>query len=533
MRSHVATSARPAVASRRRMSEWIPAPCPLAHARGYRGKRRLILLGTAAWFVIAPLTSPAAQFADHTAQLGLKPGGADACWADLDGDGWTDLCSGGTAWHNDGGKAFTQITNGLGPVVAADFDNDGFVDLFSWASRRVYRNVGGKRFAPFPMPELPASGSCGACWGDFNGNGFVDIYVGGYEDWGKGITHPDIILANDSGHRFGHVQGDKRFRTRGVTACDFDRDGDLDVYLSNYRLQPNVLWSNDGTGKFQNVAPAQHATAASAGFGGGHSIGAAWGDFDNDGWIDLFAGNFAHRDSRGNQPQSRFLRNLRSDGKPLFEDRGTCGVFYQESYASPAAGDYDNDGDLDLFFTTVYGVASFGVKNHAALFRNDGNLAFKDTTTQVGLGGLPPTYQAAWADFDNDGDLDLVSAGRLYQNQGADGHWLTVRLKGDGKTVNRSAIGTQVRIKLGDRTLTRQVEAGTGQGNQNDLCLHFGLGDHATPVDLDILWPGAHTQRVASVAIDRCVEVRRQERGNGATGQRSMSNTQVWGSRRP
>ena len=479
---------------------------PSAHDRASRVFGALgalpLLLAAASFAAQQP-----AVFRDRAAELGLKLANAAACWADVDNDGWTDLCTGGVVWRNDAGKKFTRIAAGLGHVVAADFDNDGFVDLFSWSAKRVYRNQSGKAFKPIGMPELPAGSCRGACWGDFNGDGFADLYVGGYEDWGKGLTYPDMLLMNEKGKGFKLVWKDARYRARGVTACDFDRDGDLDVYVSNYRLQPNVLWLNDGSGKFQDVAAAQNALAMSRGFRGGHSIGAAWGDFDNDGWIDLFAGNFAHRDRRGNQPQSRFLRNLGPGKKPAFQDRGTCGVSYQESYASPAAGDVDNDGDLDLFFTTVYGTASFGRKNHPVLFRNDGGYKFANATAAAGVAGLPPTYQAAWADFDNDGDLDLATAGKLFVNQGAGHHWLKVRLKGDGKRVSRSAIGAQVRIKLAKKTLTRQVEAGTGEGNQNDLCLHFGLGKRSTPVDLEILWPGGDAQTVRGVEVDRRTDV--------------------------
>ncbi len=472
-------------------------------------RRHCIDVVVLAWVAVATMSGPAyaAQFVDRTAECGLKPGGGAACWVDLDGDGWVDLCCGGTAWHNNRGEAFSVITNGLGPVVAADADNDGFVDLFSWSKKRVYRNLSGKSFEPLTMPALPASASCGACWGDFDGDGFVDVYVGGYEHWGNGITYPDMVLLSDGGRRFTLAWTDKRYRARGITACDVDRDGDVDVYVSNYRLQPNVLWLNDGKGKFRDASEPQNVLATEDGFRGGHSIGAAWGDFDDDGWVDLFAGNFAHRDNRGNQPQSRFLRNLRGEGQATFENRGPCGVFYQESYACPAAGDFDNDGDLDLFFTTVYGVASFGRKNFAVLYRNDGGFVFRDATQAAGLAGIAKTYQAAWADYDNDGDLDLIAGGRLYQNQSAGNRWLKVRLQGDGKRVNRSAIGAQVRLTVGDKTLTRQVEAGTGQGNQNELCLHYGLGKHTAPVRLDILWPGGHTQVVEDVKVDRRIDV--------------------------
>jgi enediyne biosynthesis protein E4 len=476
-----------------------------------RGRRCLVMTGcvlAGALAATAQQPQPTAGFKDRTADLKLQLANSQACWVDVDNDGWTDLCAGGVVWRNNEGKEFTKLAEGLGEVVAADLDNDGFADLFSWSSVRVYRNNAGQGFVPIEMPELPKCVSRGACWGDFNGDGYVDLYVGGYEDWDAGITCPDLLLMNDAGKTFKLSWSDARFRARGVTACDFDRDGDLDVYVSNYRLQPNVLWLNDGKGQLTDATEAHNAIATSPGFGGGHSIGAAWGDFDNDGKFDLFAGNFAHVDGRGDQPKSRFLRNIESETGRKFEDRGPCGVHYQESYASPSAGDYDNDGDLDLFFTTVYGTASFGRPNNPVLFRNDGGFAFADATAEAKLSSLPPTYQAAWADFDRDGDLDLVAAGKLFENQATAGHWLELRLEGDGRAVNRSAIGAQVRIQLPTAAIARQVEAGTGEGNQNDLVLHFGLGEHATAVRVDIFWSNGDSQAIENFEIDRVMTVR-------------------------
>jgi len=439
--------------------------------------------------------------------LDLTLANGPAAWGDVDGDGWVDLNAGGTLWRNEAGAGFERLTD-VAPGLFGDMDGDGDLDLFAFADQRLFMGDGEGGFAAVELEGLARTQSRGAALGDFDGDGHLDAYVGGYENWGDQVTFPDHLLRGD-GEGLALAWSEARYRARGVTACDYDTDGDLDVYVSNYRLQPNVLWRNDGAGALEDVTAAANAAATSEGFGGGHAIGACWGDFDGDGRFDLFAGNFAHVDSRGDQPKSRFLRQ-RADG--TFEDRGTCGVWYQESYASPAAADYDNDGDLDLYFTTVYGTASFGRKNHPVLYRNDGNWTFTDVTEEVGLAGLPPTYQAAWADVDHDGDVDLVTAGKLFLNSAASGHWLRVQV------ARHPAIGAQVRAKLpGGRVVTRQVEAGTGEGNANEPTLHLGLGDHDGPVELEVRWPsgepyGGEVKTVRVPGVDRQVVVTIEER---------------------
>ena len=457
------------------------------------------------------------EFRDAGEAWGFSHDGK-AAFADFNGDGWTDLFAGGRIFRNQEGRRFVDVTaesGAGGEGIWGDCDNDGDADLFVFVgSGALYLNQGGDAFARAEFPELPTRGARGAVWADLNLDGRLDLYVGGYEEWQKEV-YPDAAYVNEGDNTFREQwrsASNACFSARGVTAADFDEDGDPDIYVSHYRLQPNFLWRNEGNLARKEVAVEYGVAGTPDGVinytGGiqypicGHSIGSAWGDLDNDGHIDLLAGNFSHPPADQDRPQ--FLRNLGPGKDYHFEDEsGTAGLAWQESFASPAFGDYDNDGDLDLYYTTVYAVGSGGIHNYPVLYRNEGDWKFVDVTEEQGLAKLGTTYQAAWADIDNDGDLDLCTAGKIFINESAPGHWLKIRLQGNGDRVNRSAIGAQVRIPLGAKTLTREVEAGTGEGNQNDLTLHFGLGEHTAPVTLQITWPGGIAQRIENVKVDQ------------------------------
>lgn len=489
------------------------------------------------WIGLASSTQ-AQGFRDVSEAWGF-PADGKAAFADYDGDGWIDVFT-GQLYRNQQGQGFQRVeanAPGGGSGLWGDYDNDGHPDLFVYGGKgALFRNVGDGTFAQVPFPELPTINSRGAVWADLNADGFLDLYVGGYEAWQEAI-YPDVVYFNQAddsgGRRFVEAwrsAAGESFSARGVTAADFDEDGATDIFVSNYRLQPNNLWQNDGSGRLTNVAEERGAH----GIPGdeinyqntvkypvcGHTIGSAFGDLDDDGHIDLFVGNFSHPPAYQNRPQ--FLRNLGpAEGYKFADQSATAGLAWQESYASPALGDYDNDGDLDLYFTTVYPVGSGGIKNFPVLYRNEGDWKFVDVTQEQGLQQLDATYQAAWADVDNDGDLDLATAGKLFLNElgaappanAADnstppaGHWIELELQGDGVRVNRSAIGATVRIRLGEKTLTRCVEAGTGEGNQNSLRLHFGLGEHDAPIDLEIAWPGGGVQTVKSLNVDQRHEI--------------------------
>ena len=422
-----------------------------------------------------------------------------AAFGDYNDDGFVDLSAAGTIFRNVEGRKYEQMVDQMSVGIWGDINNDGHLDYVRVApAGDIFYGDGKGALKGGPCPGVPATKECTAAGlGDINNDGLLDIYYCG------GSGQADTLWCQDPAHekKWVRVLEAPGAYGRSAVGCDFDGDNDIDFYISNYWLAPNWLWVSDGAG-----GSANRAAEFGAQGGNGHSIGACWGDVDNDGYFDIFAGNFAHP----GQPESRFLRNLGRDAGYKFEDKGQCGVAFQESYASPTLGDYDNDGDLDLFFTTVYG------GDAARLYRNDGNWTFTDVTGAAGIPRLAVTYQAAWADVDNDGDLDLLTKGKLFINTlapgeagpGNENHWLKVRLEGDGKTVNRSAIGASVRIKVGDKVLSRQVEGGgVGQSNQNDPTLHFGLGKHAGQVRVVIDWPNGKRQSGTS-KVDRMFRVK-------------------------
>jgi len=482
-----------------------------AHLKLERLEPRLLLDGAPGVVADHGALGLSGPFEDVTAQVGLSSlnHACPAAWGDYDNDGWVDLHTLEGIWHNDGGT-FTKtmgLTEG-GAGLWGDYDNDGYLDVFNWTGgARLLHNEEsippGNRYLEIAqdiMPELPMPATRAAAWGDFDGDSYIDLYVGGYETWGVG-NYQDVIYHNDAGASFSIVwQSPEYLPARGITACDFDEDGDLDIYVSNYRLVANILWQNDGAGNFTNVA-VDYGVAGDDQLGAfGHTIGSCWGDLDNDGDFDLFVGNFRHPEWY--QDYSKFYENLGAGGSFHFQDRSAgAGLAWQESYATPTLGDFDNDGYLDLFFTAVYS------GDHSVLYRNNGNWTFTDVTGEAGIPATQTSnYEAAWADYDNDGDLDLLTDGKLFRNPGNSNHYLKVHLVGDGVNVNGAAIGAQVRVALGGQTITRQVESSTGEGNENDLTLHFGLGDNSGPVDVEVRWPDG-TVRNLTTDVDRLIDI--------------------------
>jgi hypothetical protein len=430
--------------------------------------------------------------------LGDSSFSTGVAWGDYDNDGDLDLylanCSSANKlFRNDGGGVFVDATSGpLGNtdcgygVAWGDYDNDGDPDLYlancgsgSW--NLLLRNDGGGVFVDATTNPLwdPACG-VGVIWADFDNDGDLDIYL-------VNADSSNILFRNDGGGTFvdattGPLGGSTD--DRAAACADYDNDGDIDIYLVNGAMLPNKLLRNDGNLVFVDV------TAGPLG-DMGSGWGVAWGDYDNDGDPDLYFANY----SSGN-------KLLRNDGNGVFVDVTTPTLADAGGFAKNVAwGDYDNDGDLDLFLSKGSGV-SLGPNK---LLRNDGGGTFVDATSGA-LSDSGIWYGATLGDFDNDGDLDLYAANggganRLLMNQkGSTNHWLHVNLV--GVVSNRSAIGARVHAYSGTLSQMREISGGSGYMSQNSLTAEFGLGSMTSVDSLVIRWPSGTIQKLTSVPVD-------------------------------
>ncbi len=452
--------------------------------------------------------TPAASWTDVTSgPLGDTGLTNSIAWGDREGDGDPDLYvvnfqSTAKLLENFGGGVFMDFTTMPEANQAAgaaaewgDYDNDGDPDLYVGnfqAPNRLLRND----IVPFTdqmrMPESDPGDAAGVTWVDVDRDGWLDLHVTNV----NGMS--DRLFMN---HGFPHGPGgfldltqpplDDPGDSRDAAWADYDNDGDADCFLTHYDTQTSRMLRNDWP-VFTDVTTGPLLDT-------GPSFGACWGDYDNDGDLDLYL-------VKGTGAPNRLLRN---DGGGAFVDvtagpLGDTGGGYGACW-----GDYDNDGDLDLY--VVNGCMSgFGcVANR--LLRNDGGGVFSDDTNGP-LGDQGLGRAAAFADYDQDGDLDLYlanwgSANRLMRNDLNNGNsWLHVNLTGVGR--NRSAIGT--RVTVWSPTLGRQMReisdmtAGPGQG---DLRVEFGLGADARVDSLHVAWPAGYVQRLGLLPVNMVLQV--------------------------
>jgi enediyne biosynthesis protein E4 len=448
-------------------------------------------------------------------------------WGDYDNDGNVDLfvCNTPTnrLYRNNGNGTFTRITTGkivndqLDPdaPVWGDYDNDGDLDLFvtSWyapARDCFYRNDGNGTFTRITQGAwVNDSGlGVGAAWGDYDADGLLDLYVANSQ-----VQNDFLYHNNGDGTMTRITTGPIPSSGGSSTGCswaDYDGDGYLDLFVANTAelnqpAQNEFQFHNNGDGTFTRI------TTGAPVNDGGTSSGIAWGDYDNDGDLDLFV-----TDSLGEN--DRLYRNDGTDGFL----RITEGAIVSDGGSSMSAawGDYDNDGYLDLFVAN-----DFGEDN--CLYHNEGDGTFSKVTEGGVVNDGGRSWSCAWADFNNDGFLDLFVANGgydgsplpppepsfLYRNDtranGNTNGWLLVRLVGTAS--NRSAIGTKVRVQATIRGQSlrqlREISGGSGWCSQNDLRAHFGLGDATTVATLRIEWPSGIVQTLTNVAPNQILTI--------------------------
>ncbi|MGQ9582929.1 MAG: PKD domain-containing protein [Thermoplasmatota archaeon] len=504
----------------------------------------------------------AALFVNATAEAGLAGvSGSFFAWGDYDRDGHQDLLVDGKRLFRSSGPpswTFAEVTAraGIGGSGAntgcwADYDNDGLLDIYcpsgGWSTDFsplwdiLWRNRGDGTFenatdaAGHVTDTFP---SVAAGWADYDRDGFVDIYVANYENSSMTSYYPDVLWRNRGDGTFenataaaGVWEGEEPRPGRGVSWCDFDNDGWADIYVCNYRLRANYLYRNNRDGTFTDVAEERGVEGEPTTRLGqtyyGHSVGSAWSDIDNDGDFDLWVSNLAHKDLyRGPIcDDSELYRSGGAGGGYIFESaRAGSGIPVKrvgggedELFVGCAWGDYDCDGYEDLFIPQIYDDVPYA---YSLLFHNNGNGTFTDVTLEAGV-RVWDTYGGCWCDYDEDGDLDLVTGGKGEEAAGAphETHlfkstlndaggatWLEIDL--EGTRSNAAAIGARVLASAGGATQMREVQGGMGAHSmQNSMRLHFGFPRSPASADIKVIWPDGSSQELGAVALNRVLKV--------------------------
>lgn len=494
--------------------------------------------------------------------------GSGCGWIDYDQDGLQDiyLVNGAATklykpdhplrsalYRNNGDGTFTDVTEkaGVGAeglfamgVAVGDFDNDGFPDLYVLGYGRsiLYHNNGNGTFTDVTARAgVGNTGKWGssAAWFDYDNDGFLDLVIANYVDWSpdnnvwcgerkpgyRGYCHPDVyhgqnptLYHNNSDGTFKDVSqssgvGAKAGNGLGVVTFDYDDDGWQDIFIANDSM-PNSLFHNNRDGTFREVGLLAGA-AVSADGQAEAGMGTDAADTTGKGWLDLFV---THLDYE----HARLYRNL---GDGSFEDATAQAKMGYATFLFSGFGtrliDYDNDGARDIFIANGHILDNIQL-SHARttyaepklMFRNTGHGAFENVSDRLG-----PDFTlhrvsrgAAVADFDNDGDLDILvsnngQAPQLLRNNGGNAnHWLELFLVGTKS--NRDAIGARVKVVSGDLLLVDQRKGGMSYQSAQDPRLHFGLGTRNSVDSVEIRWPSGEVTKLGSLKCNQIVTVK-------------------------
>ncbi|MFC2174215.1 CRTAC1 family protein, partial [Acidobacteriota bacterium] len=456
-------------------------------------------------------------------------------------------------YRNNGDGTFADVTAqaGVGDdswgygCVAADYDNDGDEDIYvtNFGRNVLYRNNGDGTFTDV-TDEAGVNDerfSTGSTFGDYDKDGDLDLYVSNFVifeldnlpnngEWCEYVGEkvfcgplgfpgsPDAFFLNNGDGTFTEFTEQAGLKEEspyyGFTPVfeDFDNNGTLDLYVPNDSCT-NYLYSNLGDGRFMDIGTSS-GVALSEDARPQASMGIAVADYDQDGWMDIFLTHFSND----------FNTLYHNEGSMIFADKSYDTGLAVPSYSFVSWGtfffDFDNDGNLDIFVANGHTYPSFSVKkqgmsykesNH--LFLNQGNGRFMDASARMGEDFRKPKVSrgAAYADIDNDGDLDIFiteldGPPTLLRNDLDNGnHFISVKLF--GTTSNRQALGSRIEVSAGGKRQIHTVRCGGSFLSHNDLRAHFGLGASSTVDLLKITWPTGEIQEHKNIPADRFIEI--------------------------
>lgn len=444
-------------------------------------------------------------------------------------------------FHDAAAASLTDDTSFSMGAVAADFDNDGFVDLFvnNFGPNRLYRNNGDGTFSDVTQSAAVAGQDqlgAGACFVDIDGDGLLDLYVGNYvkspieENRTRTVdgfpSYPgpldfepesDFLYSNLGDGTFSDISvrsGISALATTsmGIIAADLDNDGDADIVVVN-DVERNLFFENDGSGNLSEVG-IQRGIAFSGDGNRNGNMGIDSADFNGDGWLDLFTTTF-----------SNDLPVLyRNDGHGNFADvthaTGAGSGMFPHANWGTAFVDLDLDGKLDLFIANGHtdpNVHRWAFSTHwkvaNTVLHNVGGTQFKDVSAHSGSGLAPveSSRGVAAEDFDNDGDVDLIvlnalAAPTLIRNDSeAHNHWLQVVLT--GRTACRDGTGGRVIVESKSGVAHAEVRSGGGYQSSFGRRLTFGLGDADRVDRLTVRWSDGSQQTLEQVEADQCLHI--------------------------